>query len=173
MSFAFVIDKRHACVWFRDDRNSCHFFHAGNYCFHTYGTVQSYGSRSHLLYQNCFTALPPYIALPSASRESVQIIGRLQTACAASSNHRLIHAQHGLCNKQIHACIHQGFHLFLICLIQFIISQGSSPAPSAVRWWLSARDIWWELGRRGTVGGQEDMIEDLALTMAKQKGHRA
>lgn len=38
---------------------------------------------------------------------------------------------------------------------------------------VSARDILVELGRRGTVGGQEDMIEDLALTMAKQKGNRA
>ncbi len=38
---------------------------------------------------------------------------------------------------------------------------------------VSARDILVELGRRGTVGGQEDMIEDMALTMAKQKGHRA
>jgi 4-hydroxy-2-oxovalerate/4-hydroxy-2-oxohexanoate aldolase len=35
---------------------------------------------------------------------------------------------------------------------------------------ISARDILVELGRRGTVGGQEDMIEDLALTMAKEKG---
>ncbi len=35
---------------------------------------------------------------------------------------------------------------------------------------ISARDILVELGRRGTVGGQEDMIEDLALTMAKAKG---
>ncbi|GGB87237.1 4-hydroxy-2-oxovalerate aldolase [Marinobacterium zhoushanense] len=35
---------------------------------------------------------------------------------------------------------------------------------------IPARDILVELGRRGTVGGQEDMIEDLALTMAKQKG---
>lgn len=35
---------------------------------------------------------------------------------------------------------------------------------------VSARDILVELGRRGTVGGQEDMIEDLALTMAKEKG---
>jgi len=34
---------------------------------------------------------------------------------------------------------------------------------------IQARDILVELGRRGTVGGQEDMIEDLALTMAKQK----
>ena len=36
-----------------------------------------------------------------------------------------------------------------------------------------AREILVELGRKGMVGGQEDMIEDLALTMAKQKGHRA
>lgn len=35
---------------------------------------------------------------------------------------------------------------------------------------VTARDILVELGRRGTVGGQEDMIEDLALTMAKEKG---
>ena len=27
-----------------------------------------------------------------------------------------------------------------------------------------------ELGRRRTVGGQEDMIEDLALDMAKEQG---
>jgi 4-hydroxy-2-oxovalerate/4-hydroxy-2-oxohexanoate aldolase len=32
-----------------------------------------------------------------------------------------------------------------------------------------ARDILVELGRRGTVGGQEDMIEDLALTMSKNR----
>ena len=35
---------------------------------------------------------------------------------------------------------------------------------------IQARDILVELGKRGTVGGQEDMIEDLALTMAKDKG---
>lgn len=34
---------------------------------------------------------------------------------------------------------------------------------------VSAREILVELGKRGTVGGQEDMIEDLALTMAKHK----
>jgi 4-hydroxy-2-oxovalerate/4-hydroxy-2-oxohexanoate aldolase len=32
---------------------------------------------------------------------------------------------------------------------------------------ISARDLLIELGRRGTVGGQEDMIEDLALTMSR------
>ncbi|MBD2859558.1 4-hydroxy-2-oxovalerate aldolase [Spongiibacter sp. KMU-158] len=33
-----------------------------------------------------------------------------------------------------------------------------------------SRDILVELGRRRTVGGQEDMIEDLALDMAKERG---
>lgn len=35
---------------------------------------------------------------------------------------------------------------------------------------ITARELLVELGQRGTVGGQEDMIEDLALTMAKEKG---
>jgi 4-hydroxy-2-oxovalerate/4-hydroxy-2-oxohexanoate aldolase len=35
---------------------------------------------------------------------------------------------------------------------------------------IPARDILVELGRRGTVGGQEDMIEDLALDMARAQG---
>ncbi|MGD9764640.1 MAG: 4-hydroxy-2-oxovalerate aldolase [Candidatus Binatia bacterium] len=34
---------------------------------------------------------------------------------------------------------------------------------------VSSRDVLVELGRRGTVGGQEDMIEDLALEMRKQR----
>ncbi|MCC8455916.1 4-hydroxy-2-oxovalerate aldolase, partial [Streptomyces rochei] len=32
-----------------------------------------------------------------------------------------------------------------------------------------ARDILVELGRRGMVGGQEDMIEDTAMTLAKAR----
>ncbi len=35
---------------------------------------------------------------------------------------------------------------------------------------ISAREILIELGRRGMVGGQEDMIEDAALTMARERG---
>jgi 4-hydroxy-2-oxovalerate/4-hydroxy-2-oxohexanoate aldolase len=41
---------------------------------------------------------------------------------------------------------------------------------SAEKYGLSSRDILVELGRRRTVGGQEDMIEDLALDMAREKG---
>ena len=35
------------------------------------------------------------------------------------------------------------------------------------RWGVPARDILVELGRRGMVGGQEDMVEDTAITLAK------
>jgi 4-hydroxy-2-oxovalerate/4-hydroxy-2-oxohexanoate aldolase len=38
---------------------------------------------------------------------------------------------------------------------------------------VSARDILVELGRRGMVGGQEDMIEDAALTMARERKAKA
>jgi 4-hydroxy-2-oxovalerate/4-hydroxy-2-oxohexanoate aldolase len=41
---------------------------------------------------------------------------------------------------------------------------------SAEKYKLSSRDILLELGRRRTVGGQEDMIEDLALDMAREQG---
>jgi 4-hydroxy-2-oxovalerate/4-hydroxy-2-oxohexanoate aldolase len=38
------------------------------------------------------------------------------------------------------------------------------------RYGISARDILVELGRRKTVGGQEDMIEDVALELRRGKG---
>src|SRR6266446_3137472 len=38
---------------------------------------------------------------------------------------------------------------------------------------VSAREILLELGRRKLVGGQEDMIEDTAITMARQRGQAA
>jgi 4-hydroxy-2-oxovalerate/4-hydroxy-2-oxohexanoate aldolase len=40
---------------------------------------------------------------------------------------------------------------------------------AADKYGLSSRDILVEMGRRKTVGGQEDMIEDVALDMAKAK----
>lgn len=40
---------------------------------------------------------------------------------------------------------------------------------AAAKYDLSSRDILLELGRRRTVGGQEDMIEDLALDMIKAR----
>jgi len=40
---------------------------------------------------------------------------------------------------------------------------------AASKYGLSSRDILIELGRRKTVGGQEDMIEDLALEMVSKK----
>lgn len=41
---------------------------------------------------------------------------------------------------------------------------------AATKYGVPARDILVELGRRGMVGGQEDMIEDTAITMAKARG---
>jgi 4-hydroxy-2-oxovalerate/4-hydroxy-2-oxohexanoate aldolase len=41
---------------------------------------------------------------------------------------------------------------------------------AAEKYGVSSRDILVELGKRRTVGGQEDMIEDLALDMAKARG---
>ncbi|MBN8507671.1 MAG: 4-hydroxy-2-oxovalerate aldolase [Burkholderiales bacterium] len=43
---------------------------------------------------------------------------------------------------------------------------------AAAKYGLSARDILVELGRRRMVGGQEDMIEDAALTMAKAQARK-
>jgi 4-hydroxy-2-oxovalerate/4-hydroxy-2-oxohexanoate aldolase len=34
---------------------------------------------------------------------------------------------------------------------------------------IPARDLLVELGRRGMVGGQEDMIEDTAMTMSRER----
>jgi 4-hydroxy-2-oxovalerate/4-hydroxy-2-oxohexanoate aldolase len=41
---------------------------------------------------------------------------------------------------------------------------------AAQKYGISARDILVELGRRGMVGGQEDMIEDTAITLARERG---
>jgi 4-hydroxy-2-oxovalerate/4-hydroxy-2-oxohexanoate aldolase len=41
---------------------------------------------------------------------------------------------------------------------------------AAAKYGVPAREILVELGRRGMVGGQEDMIEDTAMTMARARG---
>jgi len=41
---------------------------------------------------------------------------------------------------------------------------------AAERFGVPARDILVELGRRKMIGGQEDMIEDTAMSMAKERG---
>ena len=41
---------------------------------------------------------------------------------------------------------------------------------AAQKYGISAREILVELGRLGMVGGQEDMIEDTAMTIARQRG---
>ena len=51
-----------------------------------------------------------------------------------------------------------------------LIGPGNIGKRAAARYEISARDILVELGRRGMVGGQEDMIEDTALTLAKARG---
>ena len=44
---------------------------------------------------------------------------------------------------------------------------------AGARYGVSARDIIVELGRRGMVGGQEDMVEDTAITLAKERACNA
>ncbi|MBL0089852.1 MAG: 4-hydroxy-2-oxovalerate aldolase [Ideonella sp.] len=41
---------------------------------------------------------------------------------------------------------------------------------AGAKYGVPSRDLLVELGRRGMVGGQEDMIEDTALTMARERG---
>jgi 4-hydroxy-2-oxovalerate/4-hydroxy-2-oxohexanoate aldolase len=40
---------------------------------------------------------------------------------------------------------------------------------AGAKYGVPARDLLVELGRRGMVGGQEDMIEDTAMTMARTR----
>jgi 4-hydroxy-2-oxovalerate/4-hydroxy-2-oxohexanoate aldolase len=40
---------------------------------------------------------------------------------------------------------------------------------AGAKYGVPARDLLVELGRRGMVGGQEDMIEDTAMTMARNR----
>ena len=40
---------------------------------------------------------------------------------------------------------------------------------AAKKYGISSRDVLVEMGRRKTVGGQQDMIEDVALDMARAK----
>jgi 4-hydroxy-2-oxovalerate/4-hydroxy-2-oxohexanoate aldolase len=40
---------------------------------------------------------------------------------------------------------------------------------AAAKYGVSSRDILVEMGRRKTVGGQEDMIEDVALDLAREQ----
>jgi NAD(P)-dependent dehydrogenase (short-subunit alcohol dehydrogenase family) len=42
---------------------------------------------------------------------------------------------------------------------------------AAAKYGVQARELLLELGRRRIVGGQENMIEDAALTLANQRGH--
>ncbi len=44
---------------------------------------------------------------------------------------------------------------------------------AAERFGVPARDILIELGRRKMIGGQEDMIQDAAMTMARERAKAA
>jgi 4-hydroxy-2-oxovalerate/4-hydroxy-2-oxohexanoate aldolase len=44
---------------------------------------------------------------------------------------------------------------------------------AGAKYGIAPRDILMELGRRGMVGGQEDMIEDTAITMARERATAA
>jgi 4-hydroxy-2-oxovalerate/4-hydroxy-2-oxohexanoate aldolase len=43
---------------------------------------------------------------------------------------------------------------------------------AGAKYGIAPRDLLVELGRRKMVGGQEDMIEDAALTLARERGLR-
>ena len=131
MGFALIIYKRHSGIRFCDDRHGCHFFHVGYNRFQlirAYGTVQADSCCSHLLQsKNSFHGI--------ASVHSTSVC--FQRQCADHRDiadclkriqryHRLIYAQHGLCNNQIYPCIDQCFQLFFIRFIQLRVCQHSS-----------------------------------------------